>query len=66
MGQYPQRQQFAPAEILTSLNMGYNGYTDPTLCQPKQWAFASNCFSGAYGFVQRCRFANVITPATTG
>ena len=66
MGQYPQRQQFAPAEVLTGLNMGYNGYTDPTLTQPKQWAAATNCFSGAFGFVQRCRFANVITGATSG
>jgi hypothetical protein len=66
MGQNPQRQQFAPSETLASLNLGYNGYTDPTLTNPRQWVAATNCFSGAFGFVQRCRFANVITSTTTG
>lgn len=59
----PQRapvRQAAPAEILNSLNLGYNGYTDPTLTNPKMWAYASNVFSGAFGYIQRCRFATVL------
>lgn len=56
-------QQSAPAEVLASLNLGYNTYTDPTLQTPRQWAAASNCYSGAFGFVQRARFANIITSA---
>jgi hypothetical protein len=65
MGQTP-TQQASPAEVIASLNLGYNAYTDPTLTTPRQWAASSNVFSGAYGFVQRCRFANVVTPATIG
>jgi hypothetical protein len=55
-------QQSAPAEVLASLNLGLNGYTDPTLCNPRQWAAAKNAFSGAFGSVQRARFANVVVP----
>src|SRR5215475_6681673 len=65
----PQRapaKQAAPAEVLNQLNGGYNGYTSPDLTEPKMWAAAANCFSGAFGFIQRCRFANVVTPAPTG
>jgi hypothetical protein len=59
-------QQSAPAEVLASLNLGLNTYTDPVLQNPRQWAAASNVFSGAFGFVQRARFANVVTSATAG
>lgn len=55
-------QQSAPAEVLASLNLGYNGYTDPTLTNPRQWVAGNNAFSGAFGYVQRARFANVVTP----
>ena len=54
----------APAEILRELNLGYNGYTDPALATPKMWAPGSvNVFSGAFGYLQRSRFANVAFPA---
>src|SRR5262249_18141675 len=54
----------APAEILGELNLGYNGYTDPALANPKMWAPGSvNVFSGAFGYLQRSRFANVAFPA---
>src|SRR5882757_3032075 len=59
-------QQSSPAEILASLNLGFNTYTDQTLLTPRQWAAAKNVFSGAFGFVQRARFANLITAATAG
>src|SRR5260370_4726942 len=53
-----------PAEIFSELNLGYNGYTDPALANPKMWAPGSvNVFSGAFGFLQRSRFANVAFPA---
>jgi len=54
----------APAEILIELNLGYNGYTDPALANPKMWAPGSvNVFSGAFGYLQRSRFASVAFPA---
>src|SRR5215471_21356917 len=54
----------APAEILGELNLGYNGYTDPALTNPKMWTPGSvNVFSGAFGYLQRSRFANVAYPA---
>src|SRR5215471_20575282 len=54
----------APAEVLSELNLGYNGYTDPALANPKMWAPGSvNVFSGAFGYLQRSRFANVAFPA---
>jgi len=59
-------QQSAPAETLASLNLGLNNYTDPTLCNPRQWAAAQNVFSGAFGFVQRARFANLLNGTTQG
>jgi hypothetical protein len=59
-------QQSAPAEVLASLNLGLNTYTDPVLQNPRQWAAASNVFSGAFGFVQRARFANLVTSSTSG
>src|SRR5260370_28887064 len=53
-----------PAEIFSELNLGYNGYTDPALANPKMWAPGSvNVFSGAFGFVQRWGFANGVCPA---
>lgn len=58
-------QQSAPAEVLASLNLGVNGYTDPTLTNPRQWSGAQNVYSGAFGFVQRARFANVVQPNGT-
>jgi len=63
MGQTP-TQQTSPAEVIASINLGYNAYTDPTLTTARQWASSSNVFAGAFGFVQRCRFANVVTTAT--
>lgn len=57
------RREFPPAEILGSLNMGLDGYSDPTLTNFRKWFAASNVFSGPFGFVQRCRFANVASPA---
>lgn len=66
MPQRATKRESAPAETLDNLSLGYNGYTDPTLTNPKMWAAASNVFSGAFGFIQRCRFANVVnfSPAT--
>ena len=62
MPQSPQRKEAAPAEVLESLNLGYNGYTDPTLTNPKMWANPSiNVYSGAFAFIQRARFANILT-----
>lgn len=65
MGQTAPTQQPAPSEAIVSLNQGYNGYTDPTLTNPRQLSANVNCFSGAYGYIQRARFANVVTSATT-
>ena len=58
-------QQSSPAETLASLNLGYQGYADPTLCNPRQWSAANNCYSGPFGFVQRARFANIVTATGT-
>ena len=57
-------QQSAPAETLASLNLGYNGYTDPTLTNPRQWYAANNAYSGPFGYIQRARFANIVTPGS--
>lgn len=65
MPQRATKRESAPAETLDNLSLGYNGYTDPTLTNPKMWAAAANVFSGAFGFTQRCRFANVV-PFTNG
>lgn len=60
MPQRPPTRASAPAEVLDSLNLGYNGYTDPTLLNPKSWAPGTfNVFSGAFGFDQRARFATI-------
>lgn len=59
----PPSKQSAPAEVLASLNGGYNGYTDPTQTNPKMWSAATNVLTGAFGFIQRCRFANVKLPS---
>lgn len=66
MPQRPPAKQAAPAETLENLSLGYNGYTDPTLTKPQMWAAASQVFSGAFGNIQRSRFANIklFTPAT--
>lgn len=61
----PPSKQAAPAVILDNLCLGYNGYTSPTLANEKMWASALNCFGGAFGFIQRCRFANVYTQSPT-
>src|SRR5260370_14554622 len=54
----------APAEIFSELNLGYNGYTDPALANPKMWAPGSvNVLSLAFGFLHRSRFADVAFPA---
>lgn len=66
MPQRPLKKEPAPAEVLENLSLGYNGYTDPTLTNPRMWASPTlNCFSGAFGFIQRCRFANVVAPSPT-
>lgn len=63
----PPSKQPTPAEIITSLSLGYNGYTDPTTTKPQMWAPGSvNVFSGAFQYVQRARFANVFTQTPTG
>jgi hypothetical protein len=59
MGQRAPSKAAAPAQIITAINLGYNGYTDPTQCNPQMWATADNVYAGAFGYVQRCRFANV-------
>ena len=62
MAQRPQgRRDFPPVEILGSINAGLDVYSDPTTTVYKKWLSAANCFSGAFGFVQRARFANVLT-----
>src|SRR5258706_8201154 len=63
MPQRPSPKEAAPAEVLTGLNSGYNGYTDVTEANPKMWSFSTNVFSGAFSFIQRCRFANVVSPS---
>ena len=66
MPQRPQaRRDFPPVEVLGSINAGLDGYSDPTTTNYKKWFSAQNVFSGAFGFVQRARFANVIQPATS-
>src|SRR5882724_1767253 len=62
MAQRQSPKPSAPAEVLASLNLGYNTYTDPTLTNPKMWSAATNVYSGAFAFIQRCRFANVVAP----
>lgn len=66
MPQRPNTKQSAPAETLSGFNQGINLYTDPSMTNWKMWANASQVFSGPFGFVQRARFANVITTAETG
>jgi hypothetical protein len=63
MGQKPPSKPAAPAEVLSALSLGYNTYTDPTQTNPKMWAAATNVYSGAFSFIQRCRFANVVVPS---
>src|SRR5271154_5279654 len=58
-------QASAPAETLSSLNLGVNQYTDPTITNPRQWMLGNNAYSGAFGNVARARFANVLTPGAT-
>lgn len=60
------RAAFPPVEILASCNAGLDGYSDPTLTNFKKWAAATNVFSGAFGFIQRARFANVINGTQLG
>lgn len=55
-------KQSAPAEVISGMNLGYNGFTDPTQTKPQMWSAATNVFSGAFGLIQRCRFANVVVP----
>lgn len=59
----PSKREMSPAELLIGLNQGLNLYTDPTQCTPKQWYGALNVYSGAFGYIQRARFANVVTHA---
>lgn len=64
----PQRapaKQAAPADVVIQMSAGYNGYTSPDQTKPQMWANPSiNVFSGAFGYIQRCRFANVVSTAT--
>jgi hypothetical protein len=62
--QAPPSKQAAPAELLTGLTGGYDGYTDPNTAPWKRWASAVNVISGAFGYLQRARFANVVTTST--
>jgi hypothetical protein len=67
MAQKPQaRAAFPPVDVLSTCNAGLDGYSDPTTTNYKKWAAATNVFSGAFGYVQRARFANVVTAATPG
>jgi hypothetical protein len=52
--------------VLGALNLGYNGYTDPTATSPRQWAAASNVFSGLHGEIRRARWAPVVNTNTSG
>jgi hypothetical protein len=52
----------SPAVILSPLNGGIDTYTDPTQAPYNRWATAINVLTGAFGFLQRCRFANVVRP----
>lgn len=58
------KQEVASAEIIASMNQGYNGYNDPTTTRPQQWLAAVNVFSGAFGFIQRARFATIVAGTT--
>lgn len=58
----PTRKPPTPTDVIDSLSLGYNGYTDPTLTKPQMWASAVNVFSGAYNYIQRARFALLNTP----
>jgi hypothetical protein len=66
MPQRPPTRVAAPAESLANLSLGYNGFTDPTLTNPRMWAAAINVFSGAFGYIQRARFANLTPNLATG
>lgn len=60
------RREFPPAEILQPLNGGLDVYTAPTLVPYSRWFTGTqNVFSGPFGFVQRSRFANIVTGAGT-
>lgn len=65
----PQRapaKEAAPTEQIENFGGGYNGYTDPQLTKPQQWLQAVNVISGAFGYIQRCRFANISGFGITG
>lgn len=65
MAQKPSgRPQLPPAETLGSINAGLDGYSDPTTTNYKKWYASNNVFSGPFSFVQRARFASLITPGT--
>lgn len=62
----PSRRESSPAEVIADFSGGYNGYTNPTQTSPKWWYRASNAFTGPFGYLQRCRFAQVISNAESG
>jgi hypothetical protein len=65
MAQKPSgRPVLPPSEVLGSINAGLDGYSDPTTTNYKKWYASNNVFSGPFNFVQRARFANVITSGT--
>ncbi len=57
---------FSPPAVIQKMQLGINKYTDPTLTNPTQWYEASNVFSGPFGYVQRARFANLVTNISGG
>lgn len=66
MAQQATPRTFAPPAVIQKMQLGVNKYTDPTLTNPTQWYDASNVFSGPFGYIQRARFAHLITSVTSG
>ncbi len=66
MAQQSTRREPAQPTLINSSNLGINVYTDPTLTNPRQWYKSSNVFSGPFGFLQRARFAHLVTSSTSG
>ena len=65
MPQRPQaRREFPPAEVLANLVGGLDTYTNPTQAPWQRWLAGNNVFGGAFGFVQRARWANIVFPVT--
>lgn len=54
------------AATLAGFNLGYNGYSNPTLVNYRQWAASSNVYSGQHGSIRRSRWAPVVNQNTVG